>query len=282
MRNTWISRLRAAAIGAVVGLLMLYPQDAMEAARNACRLWATGVMPALFPYMVFSQLLASGCAGSGGPLVPLSMLGGSPSGAKLIELAGLSPERAQRLAALCATASPLFILGTLSGGMRMLLAHWLGALVAWAFVRLLTHRHKEEPLPTGRKTVEAVRLGLPEAVRDAALAMLSVCGCMAVFSVLSALLDRLLPLPGALSTFLACVLEMAGGCAKIQALGLPEAIAAPLLCATVSFGGLSVFMQNAAFLKPAGVNLCTQFLARVVHALAAGAACFLFFYLGGH
>ncbi|MDR0928270.1 MAG: hypothetical protein LBM74_00970, partial [Oscillospiraceae bacterium] len=251
MQNQWIHRLRAAAVGGLLGLMAAYPQDAMEAARVACRLWAAGVMPALFPYMVFSQLLMAALRARF-LLAPLAMLGGSPAGSRLIALSQLPPQRAQALAALCATASPLFILGTLSGGARMLAAHWLGAVCAYGAVRLLQARTvPEAPV----STMPLPRTGLTESIRDAALAMINVCGCMALFSVVSALLVKLLPLPPAGYALLSAILEMASGCARVQGLGLPVAITAPLLCATVSFGGLSVFMQNAAFLKPAGVNL---------------------------
>lgn len=274
MQSKWLGRLYAAAIGALLALLMSYPQTAMEAVRTACRGWATGVMPALFPYMVISQLLASSVPG-GALTVPLSMLGGSPAGARLIAQAGFPKERAQRLAALCTTASPLFILGTLSGGWRMLASHWLGAAVAWGFVGLLQGKGqaKADVMPQPKPQ----RAGLPEIIRDAALAMVSVCGCMAFFSVLSALLSRLLPLTPSFSVLMACVLEMAGGCAMIVSLGLPARLSAALLCAAVSFGGLSIFMQNAAFLKPAGVNLRTQLLARIVHAAASFVLCYLFY-----
>lgn len=266
MKNVWWGRLRAAWLGAALALFALYPEDAMEAARAACRLWAGHVMPALFPYMVFSQLLASSVRS---PLltVPLAMLGGSPSGARLIALLGASPEKAQRLAALCATASPLFILGTLKGGAPMLVSHWLGALAAWGFVRLWGGRTAlAETLSVPQP---AARLTLIEAVRDAALAMLSVCGFMVLFSVLGALAAHLMPLSPPLRALLSCVLEMAGGCASVASLSLPAAERAALQCAAVSFGGLSVFMQNALFLRSAGVNLRTQLCARIVHAAAA-------------
>ena len=66
---------------------------------------------------------------------------------------------------------------------------------------------------------------------------------------------------------------MAGGCARIEALGLPERLRASCQAAAVSFGGLSIFLQNALYLRPAGVRLPRQLAARVVHALAAFCAC---------
>ena len=117
-----MGRLEAAAIGSVLGLLALYPEPAMEAVRSACLVWARSVMPALFPYMVFSQLLCARVQAAW--LTPvLAMLGGSPAGARLLAQKGYPAPRAQSLAALCTTVSPLFILGALRGGVLMLSTH---------------------------------------------------------------------------------------------------------------------------------------------------------------
>ena len=391
----------AAFFGGCASLLMLYPEIAAEAAREACGLWANKVMPALFPYLVASQLLAA-CFSSGLLLIPLSMLGGSPAGARLISLSRVNGQKAQRLSALCATVSPLYIVGTLEGGYRMLLCHWLGALFAWAAVcawqrlkqakgvRASRHCHaatlspvgalcrdecpprfigdrphsvpvplearqrdndpgfhitahnlhsvwkptsgvfvsvtggkrlrspleslllptdkqgkeKEENVmfsspPEGRKKGFLRDLSLkrgfqkgsaplagvqgaepsgiflqpppdiPQAIADSVLAMLSVCGCMVLFSVLSALAARVAPLSLYASAALLSVLEMAGGCNRILSLGLPANKAAPIVCAALSFGGLSVFLQNASFLKRKDINLRIQLFAKLIHAFGA-------------
>lgn len=247
----------------------------MQATRSACALWANSVMPALFPYLVLSQLLAS-FLHNDILTIPLSMLGGSPAGARLISFSQVSKNKAQRLAALCATASPLYILGTLQGGFRMLLAHWLGALAPWICIRILQGRSTQDEPQTCTESIKN-RIIIPQAIADAAIAMLSVCGCMVMFSVLSALFLCAIPMATWISTLLMCVLEMAGGCASILSLGLQEAQTAPLLCAAVSFGGLSIFMQNATFFKKTGVSLRTQFLARILHACAAYGLCRLFY-----
>lgn len=275
MMKKWMQRLYAACVGALVALLMCYPQDAMRAARAACALWAGSVMPALFPYLVLSQLLAA-LLQSRLLIIPLSMLGGSPAGARLISLSRYPQKQAQRLAALCATASPLYIVGTLRGDYRMLLAHWIGALAPWALIRVLQGPdHNEESLLT--PSTDQNKPNIPQAVADSAMAMGSVCGCMVLFSVISELALCLLPLSGAMAALLMCVLEMASGCASIVSLGMPGAQAASLLCAAVSFGGLSIFLQNAGFFKAAGIDLRVQFLAKLLHACAAYGICALLY-----
>lgn len=266
MKKHLFSLFTSALTGALLAALALRPQAGMEAARAACRQWATGVLPALFPYLVLSRLLL-GAAGGGALTVPLAMLAGSPAGARLLALGG--PSRAsQRRAALCATASPLFLLGTLSGGALMLSAHWIGALAAYGFAACFPVRAEN-----AASSASPPAAALPEILADSALAMLPVCGCMVFFSVVTALVEALFPLPPALGAALAAFLEMAGGCARISALALPSRLTRALLCAAVSFGGLSVFMQNAAYLRRAGADLRIQFAAKVVHAVVAFGVC---------
>ncbi len=157
----------------------------------------------------------------------------------------------------------------------MLVSHWLGAGVAWAGVRLFQGKSREK-----REDAEShppSQAHLTEVVGGAALTMIHVCGYMVFFCVVSALVAHAFSLPAWAHAFLSSVLEMAGGCMQIQALGLPTHQAAPLLCAAASFGGMSIFMQNAAFLRPVGVRSEGQFLAKVLHGLAAYCICRLFY-----
>lgn len=259
--NLVFSRLKAALTGLLLALLTLHPHQAMQAACDSCRLWATSVLPALFPYLTLSRLLLQTARGVFS--LPVAMLAGSPAGAQMIALTERGAN-AQRKAALCATASPLFLLGTLDGDWKILAAHWLGALAACAFSCLFP--------PAPRDKVRPVSVGdasLSEIIADSALAMLSVCGCMVFFSVVTVLAETLWPMRAATRALLAAMLEMAGGCARINALGLPDEATKALLCAAVSFGGLSVFWQNARYLREAGVNLRVQFAAKLLHAAAA-------------
>lgn len=255
------SRLKAALSGMLLALLTLHPQPAMQAARDSCRLWATSVLPALFPYLTLSRLLLQTAGGAFS--LPVAMLAGSPAGAQLIALTERG-KSAHRKAALCATASPLFLLGTLGGGWKMLAAHWLGALAACAFACLFPASPRKEA-----RAISASEAPLGEIIADSALSMLSVCGCMVFFSVVAALAETLWPMRPAARALLAAVLEMAGGCARIRSLGLPDGATNALLCAAASFGGLSVFWQNARYLREAGVDLRVQFASKLLHAATA-------------
>jgi len=280
MKKVWLPRAYAACFGICLALMALHPQIAVDAARKACGLWANKVMPALFPYLVASQLLAASVPGDLF-MIPLSMLGGSPSGARLIGLSGVDSQKAQRLSALCTTISPLYVLGALGSDYRLLLSHWLGAFAAWAAVyawqKGIKAKGGGEPFAESAESPGKTLPSIPQTIADSALAMLSVCGCMVLFSVISALILRVVSLSPPASAALSSVLEMAGGCDGILALGMPADRVAPILCAAISFGGFSIFLQNASFLKQKGVDLRVQFFAKVIHALAAYGICSVFY-----
>lgn len=288
---------RTLGIAALIILALSDPMTVTEAARQSCRVWAESVMPALFPFVVLSLMLVSGAQTLGlsdriltGLSIALGMLGGSPSGAQLIlqmhSNGKLTNRTAQCAAACITTASPMFILATLTSwlntnryvGLIMLTSHLIASLLAGLICLAWTRHWPHSPslpyyttpnLPLN--TTKPTTLG--EAVTQAAAAMLTVCGCMILFNAAVAVAITRFNLPAHAAAMLAAMLEMAGGCVRIAGQRLPITTAAPLLCATVTLGGASVFMQNASFLSKAGVKLSVQLSARIVAAALAWAMC---------
>ena len=173
----------------------------------------------------------------------------------------------------------MFVLGTLTAlldapalGLPMLASHWLGAWLAGLCCVVWT-RHWSRGADAPADAKAAPPLSLSEAIGQSASAMLTVCGCMILFNVLVEAVSGVRPLSPGGAAALGSLLEMAGGCARIAGLGLPKDQAAALLCAAVSFGGFSVWTQNAAFLQNAGVRLPVQLAARVLHAVLSYTIC---------
>jgi len=72
----------------VLCALLLLPGQCAQAAADALAIWGLGVVPSLFPYMVFSRLLCEQIRNTKCPpavvCVLLGAFGGSPSGAATI------------------------------------------------------------------------------------------------------------------------------------------------------------------------------------------------------
>ncbi|MBR5111369.1 MAG: hypothetical protein IK099_14415 [Clostridia bacterium] len=261
--------LAAAAFGALAGAMMVFPEAAAEAAYQALGLWARAVAPVLGPFMACMLMLSSRTRGGMAARVAMGWLCGSPGGARLMREAGLRGRSASRTAAMTGTMSPMFLIGTVGGwlgdrrlGWVVFLCHVLGALGAGLCI------------PPGEKAAVSLPAPMPlgAALRESALALLTVALCMMLGCAAAKMAACALPgLAPAFQAALQCALEVTGGVKSIIALQTP--FTAPLVCAAVSFGGLSLLAQNAAFWQDSGVGMGRLALLRLFHALLSGALC---------
>ena len=224
--------------------MLLRPGLTMDAAGAACRLFVQSVLPGLFPYMTLSLMLTSRMGGRlpRWLVVALGWCGGSPTGARLL---ALHNSRDRRAAVMCATMSPMFLLGTLGSWLRspqagvcILLSVVAGGYLTGVMVR---------PAAQARTAPVATPLSFGQAVTDAAKTMLMVCGTMVMLRVLAALVtgaaDRLLP---ALTLPLTTLLEVTTGTAAIAGLPLPLPLRTALMAGATGMGGAAILMQNRA------------------------------------
>lgn len=299
----------AIAAGLLLACMVAYPAEAAAAALRGLSVWAASVLPSLFPFLVCCQLLAASkaparlgapldggmrrlfrCPGEAAHLALLALLGGSPSGARLIAArraeGALTRAEAERLACLTGTVSPMFLLGTLpvwagiaKAGWLLLAAHWAGAVGAgWVSARLIREEDAAPCPPSRRADANRNQAALfGEVVGGSAQAMLTVGGCIALGTVASAMVGRLFPfMPPVLSAALHALLEMAGGAAELAALRLPHRALLCAMAAASSLGGLSILAQNLAFLSPAKVRAWPLIRARLLHAALSALIVWLF------
>ena len=256
----------AAAFGCLAGAMIAFPGEAAEAAWGALCLWARAVAPVLGPFMASVMMITSRVSGGMALYTLLGWLGGSPGGARVAQGLKLRGRSALRQAALTGTMSPMFFLGTVSAwlknpaaGRGILLCHWLGALLLGLMI------------PGGKRARAAPPAPMPlsQALRDTALALLTVGLCMALGCVAARMAACALPgLHLAAAAALQCALEVTSG---VQALiALPSPWTPPLICAACSMGGLSLLMQNAAFWQESGVRMGQLCVLRLLHGLLAG------------
>ena len=281
----------------LAALMLLESDTVLNAVNGAAGVFVRSVMPALFPMMVLNGLSArlSGRE-KRWMTVGFCWLAGSPASAQRLEglwERGELPERALLpLAAATGVMSPLFFVGSLgsrlpnpSGGWLLLTAHWLGALAAAGLIHRLS-RHfssmeKAEPVRPEQRTAAgrtSLLAALPDSLRQAGTALLSVCGAMMLFSILAAFfrqgLSALLPGWAAdhpeIPALLWALLEIGGGAhALLDVSPTPDL---PLLCALCSFGGLSIWMQNLLFLGKS-IRPGKLLLLRLLHGAAAYGVC---------
>ena len=280
----------------LAALMLLDSGTVLDAVNGAAGLFVRSVMPALFPMMVLNGLSArlSGRE-KRWMTVGFCWLAGSPASAQRLEglwERGELPERALLpLAAATGVMSPLFFVGSLgsrlpnpAGGWLLLTAHWLGALAAAGLIHGLSRRfsptEKAETVRPEERTAGRASLlaALPDSLRQAGTALLSVCGAMMLFSILAAFFRQGISflLPGwaadhpEIPALLWALLEIGGGAhALLDVSPTPDL---PLLCALCSFGGLSIWMQNLLFLGKS-IRPGKLLLLRLLHGAAAYGVC---------
>lgn len=164
-----------ATIFVALAFLVINPSLNIDAFFLGIQVWATAILPALFPFFFFTKMLSllglpekiGGALspitqklyrtdGISGYIYTMSMLSGYPVGAKLTsdfyELNLIDKGQASRITSYTSTSGPLFIIGTVGVGMFysqlagviILAAHFIGALLNGLLYRNLNY-NKSEP-----------------------------------------------------------------------------------------------------------------------------------------
>ena len=293
---------------ALLSLLFLFPQAAMQGTREGILLWANAVLPALIPFYIATQLMQQ-CGGFSllnpllrpvcrllslpddfGGLLLAGWLSGAPGGARLLAQVTDDQSLCTRLCAAFTVTSPLFLIGTVG---QLLDSARLGALIygihllAALCTGLLWRGYgkKSSTAPSfAPRTSEPFLTALPEALRSSCLSLLFIGSAVAFFSAVTAVLNALglvsalqsvlrhaLP-EDTVSALLAGLFEVSQGtlCAAKARLSLPLRLS--LLCAFASFGGVSVLCQAKVFLQQR-VSASAYFLQRLTHAALSFCLC---------
>ncbi len=286
----------------ICALLIAFNPDAMAAAREGFALWRDSVMPALLPFFVCTSLMRHLGAlqdGNTAALFALAFISGAPGGARLsaqYAVDGDADEGLTCLAAALNTVSPMFIAGAFSTGMLgapqaafpILLAQFLAALFCVVFVKkaygpALLASAPEQNLPFARLFAMSVA--------ESVSSLLSVCGTIIFFLVLTRLLSvtgvmgallypftALLSLLGGESALLAPLftgmLEMAAGAKAVAEAGLPLRTAASAAAFLFSFGGLCIAAQSMLFLP---VKLRRYLPLKLAQGVLSALLCYLLF-----
>lgn len=219
----------SAVLAVCVGLLMWFSADCLHAATEAAVVFASGVMPSLFPMMVLAGIPFSakrsgkkrGAFSQGVSATLFGFAAGSPAGARRVaamrEAGQIEGDQAARLFVTVGVMSPLFFLGTLTlwtrnaqASLVMLASHWLSALVVGGLPRLFpclisqsawsgqpsiakSVGSKKQPISSeADRHIPSILSDLPGAIAMAANSLLSVCGAMMLFSIVQAIVRALL------------------------------------------------------------------------------------------
>lgn len=281
-RGRWLTVLCAAA---GIPLLLFCSRECAAGVYEGMVLCGGTLIPALFPFLVVSELLAATLpcrrAYTAIPVtILLSAVGGYPAGARaaerLLSRGLLTPRQAHRLALGCCNAGPAFLVSAVGVGMLgsrktgfLLLGINLASMLLTVLLLFLLPdcaciQRGSDPMsvPIRPSPLSPARV-LTNAVERAVKAMLLICAYTLLFTALLGLCREFWG-NGIRLSLLAAVLEVTNGCRLFA-----RESALPVLSAICGFGGVCVLLQNASFSAGCGARLWEFALVRAVQALFA-------------
>ena len=294
-RYRWLAGLT------MMGLLLMYPQPAVEGAQAAMYLWYKNVAPSLFPFMALMPLITCADAmrayeallggvmrglfdlpGAAAPAFFTGMVAGSPAGAiavrRVAARGGMNAGEARRLAGAVCGLSPAFLLSSVGAGMlgsihygRILAGAQLTAQILTAVLLRLLWKGK-------RFEERAERDDDPDvSARGPVQAILSVCGYMAFFGALARVARHLLGKTA--GDAILCALDMPSGAKLISELPCPVETKVLVIAAMAGFGGVCVLAQNIGALGQASIGVPELLFARLLSAALTALSAFVFIHI---
>jgi len=203
--------------------------------------------------------------GAFAPAVVIAMTAGSPAGALAAVRCGLGREDAERMLGCVCGLSPAFLISGIGAGMlgnpiygRKLLQIQLAAqLVMLALTRF--HR-------AGAQRRASLPPENPDCIRPAVGNILAVGGYMIFFSVIAALIARILSSDTA-GTAVLCLLDVPSGARAASALTINMEEKMTILAAMTGLGGVCIAVQNLSAAKETGARAWVVALMRGTNAV---------------
>lgn len=264
----------------------------INGAREGIRLCLESIIPTLFPFMIFADLLsASAAEGQQGPAAwtfcrifrtqkigfhafVLGALGGFPLGAREVcrayKRGELTASEAQHLLGFVNVTGPAFLIAGVGAALRGSAAEGL-ALYAIQIISAALTGYFTAPRKR-RNGIEASVLrapfSLPSSIASSTMSLLVICGTITFFSAVGSLINFLLP--ENISVFLLAFAEITSGTdAIVDILGTQNLLSFALTCASVSFGGVCVGTQCAVYIREAGLSMISYYKGKVLCAALA-------------
>lgn len=266
-------------------LLLLFPETATEGSKNGLILWATVLVPSLLPFSVLTSLVRQKIQGT--PLKYLlltaGILSGYPIGAKisgeLYRDGALSQKESLFFAGFTNNPSAMFVIFFVAENLLHLsnekyifyLFVLLSSLAGSLTFVLLSHIFQKKNQPPCRQ-VSVPGISLPKAnvslpkspvsigetldaeISASALLLLKIGGYIMMFSILTAMLQKVTFLPLPIKLLIGGLLEITTGNAMLCQTAFPHSIKIILSLAITTFGGLSAAAQTNSVLQNTGLS----------------------------
>lgn len=299
-------------VSVIILCLVISPQKYILVTKNAIDVWAKVLLPALFPFFVFTKLLTSlGYVKNvssvfknltykvyktppiSGYAFFISILSGYPVGSKLVsdlyDSGQMTKLEAKKTLTFTSNSGPMFILGSVGIGMLqnqkigfiLLFSHIISAI----FNGLLYKNIKGENTYKNSKNLYSQTGDLSTSVNNSISAILTVGGMVIVAFIFIEILNNFnifYPIififskiginANISSGIINGFFEITKGCLNISSLDILPIFKTTILSFIISFGGLCTTLQAMAFLKEI-TSYKFFILQKITHAILSCFAC---------
>ncbi|MGI6010988.1 MAG: hypothetical protein ACOX8H_05760 [Ruminococcus sp.] len=296
----------------IVLYLLLAPAQALDASANGIRLWFNTLLPALLPFMILSNLLIStggaafllrfvppafqkilGLSPYGIYAFSLGLFCGYPMGAKLTadlyREHKITRNEGEYLLTVSNNPGPAFVTGYLLHHLlnaehlqipAFLLLYFSEFLCCMIFRIFYSRFHLEIPPETITKK-EVSEVPLPELLDTSIMngfeSITKLGGYILLFSLLSGILEQILPAASPACGLIMAVNELTSGTAKVAQLPWDFSMRFSVILGAASFGGISCIFQTSSMIRGTDLSLGMYSLAKAVNGLLTFILCRLFF-----
>ena len=267
--------------------LLVFPSSGTQGVIQGLNLCYKIIVPSLFPFSVAALLISD--ANLLSPVLKktekftkkifrlnsaettiylLSLFGGYPVGAKLVQKAYLdkkiSTKKAEKMLGFCVNSGPSFIIIAVGAGIMgrkdLGFALFFSSLISSVILAIFL-RCKDLSLQTKHNETKSICFSdkLVESTYNATEAMLNICGFVVLFSAVIELLNSILP-KNQITTFCLSFLEISN---SVSSNGKDVFLVAFML----GFGGFCVHFQVLSMCKGLKINYLLFLLYRTVHGL---------------
>lgn len=279
-------------------LLFIFAEDFGEGLSKGLLCCAQTVIPSMFPFLTAASVAGAGelppkikkaaepaarrifnLPAEGLTAVIIGLFGGYLSGAKaaqsLYSSGRITQGQARRAAMFCispgvgfsVTALGNAMLGSREAGKIVLFSVSLSAVILGAAGGFISDK-SEKSAPVLKEN-QSLSKAVVTGVSSSAAAMLTACAFIALFSGISAVIDKRVISESA-KVITACLLEITGGCAAAAGKA-----SLPVICAACAFGGICVHLQIFAVTEEIGIKIIPFYAIRILHALLSFGICAL-------
>lgn len=299
--------LLQAFVAAAIVLLITNAAAAVEYAKNSLDICFGIIVPTLFPFFICSGMLIYsgfcetiakafrfcmrplfGVGEMGASAFVIGIVSGYPLGAitagELYKNNYITKTEAERLLSFCNNSGPLFILASVGVamyseikiGVALYVCHILAAItvgVLFGFYRKNDYMAPKTTMSAPSRSVgEIFSISLNNAISN----MLTVCGAVLFFGVISQIVLSFVPLHGALAALASGVMEFVTGSISVSHLDLPLTQKLIVTAFIVGFAGLSVHLQVMAATVKYELSLVPYIIGKLLHGLVAAVYTYIY------